>query len=507
MVSPTKPIRRYHTAAPCPFTRALELCRLLLLFLPCLALAEAEGRPNLVFLLSDDQRYDDLGCHGNPVIETPHLDALAQRGVSFRHCFVTSAVCMASRATCFTGRVERSHACNFYYRDLAAADWARGYPVRLREAGYRTGFFGKFGVKVEGKPKGLPENDFDTFGGFPGQGSSFPEGRDGPHLSRLLGDETIAFLEGAKTDDRPFCVSVSFKAPHISSEPDPRFDERYRDATPPEFGPIPNTSLFGLPPSYAEASWYPRLIWQQWFSEEEKRREFIRERYRKLAGVDAAVGRILAALEHLGLEDNTVVFFTSDHGYYYGEHGLATKFFLHEESIRVPLLVVGPVVPEASRGTEVEALASSIDLAPTLLDLAGVERPAVMQGRSLVPLLQGETPTGWRDAIFCENIIKERRPMCDAIRTHEWKYIAHFESDPLQEELYDLVNDPHEQTNLASNPVYAETKEGLARRLQARRVALSGTESGFPEWISTQKENAANWRGYRDRYLKLVPKP
>lgn len=131
------------------------LCLLLLAIPLAPALADS-ARPNLIVLLTDDQRADDLGCYGNPVIQTPHLDSLAERGVHFTRFFVTSSICMASRASYFTGRIERSHACNFYYRHLAARDWSQSYPALLRQAGYRTGFIGKFGVMVEGLPQGLP---------------------------------------------------------------------------------------------------------------------------------------------------------------------------------------------------------------------------------------------------------------------------------------------------------------------------------------------------------------
>ena len=479
---------------------------LILLLTSTLLCAGESSRPNYVFLLTDDQRYDDLGCTGNTVIRTPNIDALASRGVLFRNSFITSSICMASRASYFTGRVERSHACNFYYRNLSAESWAQSYPVLLRRAGYRTGFIGKFGVEVDGALKGLPTADFDRFDGFAGQGQYFPQGKPGPHLDRVMGDQAVGFLQGAAVADKPFCLSVSFKAPHVPLEPDPAFADLYREAEP--FLPhgVPGTELAGLPPTYREAAWYARLEWQTWFSRAEKRREFIRQRYRLIAGVDAAVGRIVAELERLSLTRNTVIVFGSDNGYYYGEHGLTTKFYLHEESIHVPLIVVDPSLPAERRGRTIEQLTANIDIAPTLLERAGLTPPKVMQGRSLMPLLRGKT-SGWRDAVFCENLAKERRPMCDAIRTAEWKYIAYFETNPLQEELYHLANDPQEARNLAGEPAHAKTKADLRAHLQTLREQLSESASGFPDWIQTQKEKTANWQGYRDQYLKRVGSP
>lgn len=481
----------------------MKACLILLLLACWHALASAsETRPNVLVLLTDDQRADDLGCYGNPVIQTPHIDSLAQRGVRFTRFFVTSSICMASRASYFTGRIERSHACNFYYRSLAAKDWAQSYPVLLRQAGYRTGFIGKFGVTVEGPPQGLPRTDFDVFNGFAGQGDYFPQGQDGPHLERVMGDQALRFLRGAAKGDKPFCLSISFKAPHDPLTPDPAFARLYEKKRPYLPAPLPFREVAGLPPVFAQSAWYARLSWQKHCSSEEKLNEFIRQRYRLIAGVDAAVGRILSELQTLGIADNTVILFSADNGYYYGEHGLNTKFYLHEESIRVPLIVMDPRLPQRA-GTTVDAITANIDLAPTLLDLAGLPAPATMQGRSLRPLLRDEKPAPWREALLCENLAKERRPMCDAIRTRDWKYIAYFETQPLQEELYHLAVDPREQRNLANDPAHATMKQQLARQLQTMRVGYSGAGDGFPEWIQSQKENTANWQNYRAAYQRL----
>jgi len=168
----------------------------------------------------------------------------------------------------------------------------------------------------------------------------------------------------------------------------------------------------------------------------------------------------------------------------------------------VPLLVMDPRLPQRA-GTTVDALTANMDVAPTLLDLAGIKASDAMQGRSLLPLLRGETPADWRDAILCENLVKERRPMCDAIRTRDWKYIAYFETQPLQEELYHLAEDPREQRNLAALPEHQAVKQTLVLRLQKMGVAFSGAPDGSPAWIQTQKENTANWQGYRNAYQRL----
>lgn len=457
------------------------------------------ARPNFLIFLTDDQRYDDLGSSGNTVIQTPHLDSLAQRGVRFRNCFVTSAICMASRASYFTGRVERSHGCNFYYRTLAPEAWAESYPVRLRQAGYRTGFVGKFGVAVGGQHK--PANDFTVFRPF-AEGNYFPQGKDGPHLTTIEGDLALEFLRDGGASTAPFCLAISFFAPHDPMQPDPDLRELYRDVTLPVPSTVHFEELVGLPSAYADAAWYPRFHRLAYISDPLSRQRYVLDRYRLITGVDRVVGRILTELRRLKLEEKTVVIFSSDNGFHYGEHGLSTKFYLHENSVRVPLIVVDPRARAARTGVVEGRLTANIDVAPTILELAGLPAPAAMQGRSLVPLLRGEA-TPWRDAVFLENLAKERRPMCDGLRTAEWKYIAHFEQQPVQEELYRLATDPDELENLAGQPEYDRVRADLGARLQALRVEYSGVASGFPDWIETQKEKTENWRGYRERFLRL----
>lgn len=463
----------------------------------------ATARRNIIMLLTDDQRYDDLGCTGNPILRTPHIDSLARRGVLFCSSFVTSSICMASRASYFTGRVERRHACNFYYRNLADTLWQESYPVLLRAAGYHTGFIGKFGVRVDGYPSGLPASDFDSFNGFGGQGDYFPEDEDGPHMTGIMADQAIRFLRNCGESDKPFCLSISFKAPHLPLAPDPAYTSWYDDLEPAENPNVRFEELAGLPPAYGEAAWYPRLIYRQHFTTRQDRSQFIAQRYRLIAGLDAAVGRILAELDKLGLADDTAIIFASDNGYYYGEHGLATKFYMHEESIRVPLIVFDPQLPSSRRGAKVQELVANVDVAPTICRLAGLTPPDGMQGRSVLPLLRGDC-VDWRKVVFCESIVKERRPMCDAIRTKRWKYIQLFEQDPVQEELYELEKDPYELRNLAAIPQCEDTLTALREALQELRVAYSGDPTGFPSWIRTQRENTANWQGYRKRYLNLV---
>jgi arylsulfatase A-like enzyme len=468
----------------------------------CHADAQArDTRPNLLFLLTDDQRADDLGCYGNTVIRTPYIDSLAERGVRFTRFFVTSSICMASRASYLTGRTERSHGCNFYYRHLASTDWAQSYPVLLRQQGCQTGFIGKFGVEVDGAAERPLRADFDLFQAFSGQGKYFPQGPKGPHVDRLMGDQALDFLRGAARKQKPFCLSISFKAPHVPLTPDPAFAKWYQNEAPFLPSPVPYREIAGLPEVFGTSAWYARLSWHQYCQNEARLHEFIRQRYRLIAGVDASVGRILDELKTLGLAENTVILFASDNGYYYGEHGLNTKFYLHEESIRVPLIVMDPRLPDRA-GSSVEDLTANMDIAPTLLELAGVSAPKIMQGHSLLPLLKAKKSTPWREAILCENLSKERRPMCDAIRTLDWKYIAYFETVPLQEELYDLASDPREQRNLAAAPECQAIKQKMASQLQSLRVEQSDTKGGFPEWIQSQKENTSNWRGYRDAYQR-----
>jgi arylsulfatase A-like enzyme len=457
-----------------PFVRRLLglTCAFVGLGQPTVLQAQEPGRavrPNIIFLLADDLRWDALGCMGNCIIQTPHIDALAKRGVRFRNAFVTTSICAVSRASIFTGQYARRHKINDFVTDLAPEAFARTYVALLRAAGYRVGFIGKFGVGAR-----LPAKAFDYWRGFPGQGSYFKKGET-VHLTRRMGDDALEFL---KTCDRgtPFCLSVSFKSPHAQDgaprefPPDPRDEDLYANVK----IPVPKTAddqFFRALPEFVQKS-EGRKRWQRRFATPEQYQKVVRDYYRLITGMDREIGRIVAALEQLGLADNTLIVFTSDNGFFLGERGMADKWLMYEESIRVPLIVCDPRLPAPRRGNSVEAMALNIDLAPTLLDYAGLPAPREMQGRSLRPLVAGR-PVAWRTDWFYEHhTLPKIIPPSEGVRTERWAYLRWMAVEPAVEELYDVQADPLEEHNLAGRPEHRETLARLRARWEKLRKEL-----------------------------------
>lgn len=428
-----------------------------------------EQRPNLILLLTDDHRRDALGIY-NSIVETPHLDNLAHRGVLFDQAFVTTSICMTSRASILTGQYARRHKIWDFQTPLSTEQLSQTYPALLKSAGYRIGFIGKWGV---GEP---PVNFFDFDRSFAGQGRYLME-RNGVkrHLTSIMGDDAIEFLEGA-SPDVPFCLSISFKAPHVQDSynlkddpfpSDPALDNLYEDRT----IPPPVTSegtYFERLPTFLQNS-ENRMRWAVRFWGPDRYQESIKGYYRLVSGVDRVVGRIVDFLEqHPEVRDNTVILFTSDNGFFLGEFQLAGKWLAHDPSIRVPLILFDPREPESS-GTRRDELVLNIDVAPTLLHLAGIRIPEQMQGRSLIPLLRNEEQE-WRADFFYEHLFSHPRiPATEAVRTSEWKYI-HYPDEPRSaEELYNLVDDAKEKNNLARVAGYARQLELFRARLASLR--------------------------------------
>lgn len=421
-------------------------------------------RTNIVFLLADDLRWETLGCMGDRIVQTPNIDALAGRGVLFRNHFVTTSICCVSRASIFSGQYARRHQINDFKTDFTPEAFAKTYPALLRAAGYRTGFIGKFGVGDK-----LPAKEFDTWHGFPGQGRFFEKG-DTVHLTQKMGDQALEFLK-AGDNAKPFCLSVSFKAPHAQDgdprefPPDARDEKLYADAV----FPVPKTAdekFFQALPEFVQKS-EGRARWKRRFATPEMFQKTVRDYYRLVSGIDREVGRIVDALREQKLEGRTLVVFTSDNGFFLGERGMADKWLMYEESIRVPLIISDPGLAEKDRGRKVDAQTLNIDLAPSLLEYAGVAVPAVMQGRSLRPLVRGEKPEWRTDWFYEHHTLPKILPPSEGVRTERWKYIRWTDSDPLVEELYDLEKDPREEHNLVSvkaqEKVLAELRERWAK--------------------------------------------
>ena len=440
--------------------------------------AAEPGRPNILFLFTDDQPQQCLGCMGNRLIQTPNTDRLAAEGVLFTNSFVTTAICCSNRACILTGQYMRRHGIEDFQKPLSAEAFEQTYPRLLQRAGYRTGYLGKFAIgwpKPEVRELSLPADKFDYWYGFP-QTINFLQKKDGQkrYLTTLMTEKAVEFLRG-NPSGQPFCLTVALKEPH---GPWNYFDPEVPDAY---------ASVEIPPPATFSAEAYaaqPKFIRDslnggtgpKWLKDPAAYQKHVRIFYRLISRADLAVGAIMAELRRLGLDENTVVIYSSDHGSMLGAHGLAGKWLMYEESIRMPLIVRDPRMPPSKRGRRCERMALSIDLAPTMLALAGVPIPEQMQGRSLVPLLDNEQ-ADWRQDFYYEHVYNTkppRRPIvkCEGVRTDRWKYTRYPDVKPPYEQLFDLQVDAVEMNNLAQSPDHATTLDQLRRRCDEYRMTL-----------------------------------
>ncbi|MDA2929718.1 sulfatase [Acidobacteria bacterium AH-259-O06] len=435
------------------------------LFLVGRSEAARPNRPNIILLLTDDQRWDTLPCYGNSIVQTPSIDKLASQGIVFNNMFVTTSICASSRASIFTGQYVRRHGIWNFRTGLTQQQLALSYPGLLKKAGYRLGFIGKWGV--DQPPKDL----FDYNKGFAGQGKYLIEIDGKPrHLTAVMGDQALEFLNGS-SPDTPFCLSISFKAAHVQDSYDLRndpfpFDPALKDLYSEVTIPVPKTAgsrYYERLPAFLKNS-ENRMRWAVRFWGPTRYQDSVKGYYRLISGVDVVVGRILRRLEEKGFAQNTIIIFTGDNGFYLGEYGFAGKWLPHEASIRVPLIIYDPRLPESQRGSRRDEMALSIDMAPTVLEMAGLDIPKRVQGRSLVPLLQGQK-IRWRTEFFYEHLFEHPRiPPTEAVRTERWKYIRYIETDPLYEELYDLLKDPLEEHNLVPSEEHQEVVKKMRQK-------------------------------------------
>jgi arylsulfatase A-like enzyme len=442
--------------------------------------SQSSAQPNILFFFADDQRFDTLGCTGHPIVKTPTIDRLAAEGVRFRNAFVTTPVCWVSRAIILTGQWARSHIDHSSIPTVTARALETIYPVELRKAGYRTGFFGKWHTMT---PSGYePASQFDEFQQI-GRNPYFKTLPDGTrrHETDLICDRGIDFLR-SQPKDRPFCLNLWFNAAHaedgdkrpgIGHYPwPPSTDGMYEDATipPPRLG---DPSVYESQPSFLKASINrERFFWG--YDTPEKYQTNVRAYYRMISGIDRAIERVLAALKDAGLADNTIIAYSGDNGYYLGDRGFQGKWSHYEQSIRVPLVIYDPRLPQAKRGRVVDALALNVDLPATFLDWAGVTRPAAYEGRSLAPLVAGQEVNNWRTSFFCEHLDLAPTLTWEGIRGERYVYARYFDQRPPFEFLHDLKNDPDELKNLAGDSAYAETLSSMRAACDAEINARGG---------------------------------
>uniref|UniRef100_UPI0035657FFD sulfatase family protein n=1 Tax=Stieleria sp. TaxID=2795976 RepID=UPI0035657FFD len=433
------------------------------------AAEESSSRPNIVFLFADDQNTYSVGCYGNSDVQTPQMDQLARDGMVFDNHYNTTAICMASRSNVFTGMYEYKTGCNFSHGNMRPEVWAKSYPVLLRQAGYLTAFAGKFGIEVQGK--GLCEDDFDVWGGGPGQThyetaknkSMAKYAKRYPHSTLSYGAFGQDFIRTAAKQDKPFCLSISFKAPHKPASPDPRFNPIYEGKTftkPANFG---REFSEHLSPQSKAGRQYPRFT--EWKYDTDYDGE-MRKYHQQVYGIDVALGMIRDELKAQGVADNTVVIYTSDNGYICGAHGYGSKVLPMEESSRVPLMIYDPRSPLNGKQIRCDRLTGNIDFAPTMLELAGLSIPDNMDGKSLLGLLQNPNEGGHEQMAFI-NVFGPlaTHSLTCLTRQHKYTYwwFGNDQMDPV-EELFDTENDPLELVNQANRPEHAATLEQMRKR-------------------------------------------
>ncbi len=420
---------------------------------------------NVIFILSDDHRYDYMSFMGNPpFLKTPNMDRMAREGAHLENAFVSTSLCSPSRASILTGMYAHKH--KVVDNQSPVNDDLLYFPQYLQEAGYETAFMGKWHMG-EKQGNDMPRKGFDKWISFKGQGEYFdPElNIDGKrirkkgYITEILTDYALDWLK--KDRDKPFFLYLSHKAVHAMFKPSPKYKGKYDN----EKVPHP-ASMADTPENYEGKPLWVRLQRHSWhgvdymYYNQIDFDEYVRRYCETLLSLDDSIGRILDYLDESGLAEDTVVFYMGDNGLMMGEHGLIDKRQMYEESIRVPFLAYAPGLIKP--GTKIPQMIQNIDVAPTILDIAGVEKPAQMDGRSFLPLLKGENPA-WRDRIYYEYYWERAFPMTPTmfgIRTDRYKYIYYWGVWDT-EEFYDLKNDPHEMHNLINEPQYQELIQQL----------------------------------------------
>jgi N-acetylglucosamine-6-sulfatase len=440
---------------------------------------------NVVFILTDDQRYDAMGFHPNAQkwLRTPNIDRLARGGMHLANAFVTTALCSPSRASILTGQYTHRHGVVDNNRDVPPG--TRFFPQYLQTAGYRTAMIGKWHM---GQDTDAPRPGFDHWISFRGQGvyNDPVLNIDGARVERkgyttdILTDYALAWIERQHTReaDKPFFLYLSYKAVHAEFVPAERHRGHYKDAqisypatmrkdaagieTWPAWVRAQRSSWHGVDFMYHGAIAY---------------NDFYRQYFETLQAVDEGVGKLLDQLEKTGLDKNTLVVYMGDNGFSFGEHGLIDKRHAFEESMRVPMVAWAPGLIKP--GTTLKQMVMNIDIMPTMLELAGTRAPAdhIVDGRSFLPLLRGES-IPWRNEVFYEYYWEWNFPQTPtqfALRTDRYKYISSYGLWD-QDMLFDLETDPRESRNLIASAQHQQLATQLRGRLFATMRETGGLQ-------------------------------
>jgi N-acetylglucosamine-6-sulfatase len=418
-------------------------------------LTAVESRPNTLFVLVDDLRFNCLSLLGHPFLKTPNLDRIGKEGAVFSNAFVTTPLCSPSRGSFLTGRWAHSHGIIDNTDRAAASHKLVTFPALQRAAGYETAFIGKWHMGNDATPR----PGFDHWVCMPGQGRyEDPQlntnGKMETHKgfnTDVLTDAAVDYLKRSRT--KPFSLYLSYKAVHGPFTPPDRHKSLHAGA-PIVRHPNANDDYAGKPAFQGGTA-----------QQRGPNDETVRNQLRLLQGVDEGMGRVLDVLQQQGQLDNTLVVFTSDNGYFHGDHGLGDKRAAYDEALRIPMLARFPKWIRA--GTKIDADVLNVDIAPTMLEVAGAKMPSDMRGLSMVPLLRGKK-VKWREDFLAEYFFEQqfpRVPAWKAVRNRGWKLIR-YENKPEWTEMYRLSDDPFEMKNLANDALSAKQRTKMERRLE-----------------------------------------
>lgn len=465
--------------------------------------ALAADRPNILFIFADDHGYQALSCYGQSAIQTPNLDRIANEGMRFNRAFVTNSICGPSRAVVLTGKY--SHL-NGFERNGRTFNGDQPHVAKyLQDAGYQTAVIGKWHLRSQ--PTG-----FDYYHVLQGQGPYYnppmltPEGqvKHTGYTTDIITDETLKWLKEDRKGDQPFFLMYQHKAPHRNWQPGPKYLNALDDVEIPEPETLFDDYSGRTSPAKNQAMTVANHLndrdlklvppnnltdeqleaWNKAYEPKNeafrqanlKGKELVRWKFQRYAkdylrsvmSVDENVGRVLDYLDETGLADNTIVIYSSDQGWWLGEHGWYDKRWMYEESFRTPLMVRWPGVVKP--GSVNNDMVLNLDFAPTFLDVAGNQIPDDMQGESLAPLLRGETPADWRDAVYY-HYYEFPGPHSVAkhygVRTDRYKLIHFYDVGTW--ELFDLEKDPREMRSVYDDPEYAEVQKQMKQRLKELR--------------------------------------
>lgn len=448
-----------------------------------------EDRPNIIFILTDDQRWSALGYSGNPLATTPEMDKLAEAGTYFRNAIVTTPICSASRASIFSGLHERTHKYTFQTGNLRREFMENAYPKMLKEAGYYNGFFGKFGVNYPGREEWFEEveiydrnNQFKDYRGYYYKTLN----GDTVHLTRYTGQKALDFIDNVPLD-KPFSLSLSFSAPHAHDGAPLQYfwqeepDKLYQNMEMPEADISEDKYFEALPQPVKDGFNRVRWFWKN--DTPEKYQRSTKGYYRMIYGIDLEITKIRKKLEEKGLAENTVIVLMGDNGFFLGERQISGKWLMYDNSIRVPLIIYDPRV---KKHRDIDEMGLNIDVPATILDFAGIDIPETYQGKSLKPMVTGEAKTLNRDTILVEHLWEfEHIPPSEGVRTNEWKYLRYV-NDKSAEELYNLKKDPKEINNLATNPKFRNELAAFRKKMDELGQRYADPYSGIPSGLTVE---------------------